>query len=260
MKKMFTLISVFAALSPLAFADTNPTDPTTTALTVPAEKPKETTAEVDHYPWTKNISGNAAFVTNYVFRGVSQSHNLPAAQAGLTYTFPIGLYLSLWGSSVRFTDSTAFVEIDTVIGYHNTIGEDFAYDLSVARYNYPGEKIFNYNEFIALLSYFIVQASFGYSADVFATHQTGIYTSLGINYDIPERYFFNLSNVNLLATMGHYSLPRAAGNSYNDYSIQLAKTFNMYKFSVQWTNTDGRQHIAPYNSAQIIGQIAANFA
>ncbi len=38
MNKMLHFISVCAGLSPLAFADTNPTDPTGTELTVPADK------------------------------------------------------------------------------------------------------------------------------------------------------------------------------------------------------------------------------
>ncbi len=45
-----------------------------------------------------------------------------------------------------------------------------------------------------------------YSANVYGFHQTCVYFNIGINYDIPQRYIFNLCNVNLLATAGHYSL------------------------------------------------------
>lgn len=214
--------------------------------------------EADPYPLQKNLSGNLAFVTNYVFRGVSQSHNLPAVQGGLTYSTSYNFYGNLWGSNVRFTDTNASVEFDTIVGYRNTYGDDFAYDLNVARYNYAGARDLNYNEFNSVFNFKFIQFGVSYSANVYNTHQSGTYYIGGINYDVPAKWIGGVCDVNLLALMGHYSLPRAAGNSYNDYNVTLSKAFNKYHLAAQWTNTDGRQHNAPYDSQQIIGMLSVD--
>lgn len=228
-------------------------------LTTPAFAGEDTSkTAADPYPLQKNISGTLAFVSNYVFRGVSQTRNLPALQGGLTYTTPYNFYGNLWGSNVRFEDTSATLEFDTILGYRNTYGDDFAYDLNLARYNYPGARYLNYNEANGIFNFKFIQFGVSYSANVYNVHQSGTYYTGGINYDIPSQWIGGVCDVNLLALIGHYSLPRAAGNSYNDYNVTVSKSFNKYHLAVQWTNTDGRQHNAPYDSQQIIGQLSVD--
>jgi uncharacterized protein (TIGR02001 family) len=264
MKKVFCLLSLCAVISPLTYAAKVPNAGTKGNQELVVTPASGTTADVkpDEYPLLKNVSGTMALVTNYMFRGVSQTKNLPAVQGGLTYTFPINLYLNVWAANTNFPSNagtTATVEVDTLIGYRNTYGDNFSYDLNVARYNYPGARSSNYNEINTLFNYYFIQAGVSYSANVYNIHQGGTYYTAGINYDIPTKYIFGLCNVNVLAMMGHYSLPRAAGNSYKDYNFQLSKTFNNYMLAVQWTFNNGRQNYAPYDEHQVIGQIAASF-
>lgn len=210
--------------------------------------------------WLDNMSGTYDITSNYVFRGVSQSANLPAVQGGLTYSFPVGLYLNVWGSNVKFTGTDATVEIDTIAGWRGEVGENFRYDINVDRYNYPGTASLNYNELIGVFGYRVLQFTFGYSANAYNTHQTGTYYNLALNFDIPPRYFFKLEDVSLGAATGHYSLPRAAGNSYNDYSISLNKKLNdTYTLMAQWTSTNHKQKIAPYDDSHLLGMLTANF-
>src|SRR3990167_4439710 len=110
--------------------------------------------------WLDNLSGTFDFTTNYVFRGISQTENLPAVQGGLTYGFPWGLYANVWGSNVKFSDplgNAATVEFDTIAGIHNEIGSYFSYDINLARYNYPRARGSNYNELNTLWNYWIFQ-------------------------------------------------------------------------------------------------------
>ncbi|HTM63313.1 MAG TPA: TorF family putative porin [Gammaproteobacteria bacterium] len=271
MKKALALLSVCTMFTPSVFADSGSEpvkkDPSQTANAAASHSSASATDssltnDDAKYPWLKNLSGNLTFVTNYVFRGISQSSNLPATQGSLTYTFPINIYLNIWGSNVKFLDShgkNATVELDTIIGYHNTYGDNFSYDLSFARYNYSGARFANYNEFNAVASYYFIQLTLGYSADVFNTHQTGTYYNGGINYDIPSTWIYGVCDVNFLATLGHYSLPVAAGNSYNDYNIQVTKGFKNYKVAAQWTSTNGRQHNSPLDGSQLIAQLGVDF-
>lgn len=266
MKKAFIIASSICILSnPLLSANATTTDVTaknvkTGTTTVPAEDPAKKLSEKDQYAWLDAFTATFDLTTNYVFRGISQTENLPAAQGGLTYTSPFGLYLSLWGSNVKFVDTDATIELDTIAGYSNTIGEHFTYDINYARYNYPSATNLEYNELNTLFNYYFLQAGISYSANVYNSHKSGTYYSGGINYDIPPAYIFNLENMNILALIGHYSLPKAAGNSYDDYNVALSKKIKQYTLTAQWTGTNGKAHNPPYDSDQIIGTVTVDFS
>src|SRR5690606_34512208 len=44
------------------------------------------------------LTWSVAAVSDYVWRGVSQSDEEPTVQAGLTWTAPVGVYVGVWGS------------------------------------------------------------------------------------------------------------------------------------------------------------------
>lgn len=257
MKKALTLASIFLALSPLAVyaaADSS------ADVGTPSDQSKSpATTNEDKFPGIDQLSGTFDVTSNYIFRGISQSSNYPAFQGGLTYSLPFGFYVNTWGSNVSFTGTKASVELDTVAGIAGDIKDDLSYNLSYSRYNYPGAQYLAYNELIGVLNYKFLQATIGYSANIYATHKSGIYYNAGINYDVPAKYVFNIEDINFQALFGHDSLPRAAGNSYNDYLVSISKTIKAYTFTIAWTDTNGRQHNPPYDGSQFIGTIAAAF-
>ena len=211
-----------------------------------------------------NISGEFDLTSNYMDRGISQTQNLPAIQGGLTYSFPIGLYFNAWGSNVKFIDpkrSEATVEVDTIGGWRGSFwNNNISYDINFDRYNYPQARSANYNELNTLWTYKILQVGISYSANAYNFHKSGTYYNGTLTFGIPPRYVFNLTDVNFQIETGHYSLCRAAGNSYNDYSLTLNKKINStFIITAQWTNTNGRQHFAPYDSSQLLGMITAVF-
>lgn len=225
-----------------------------------AEENDPTTKKQETFHWLDGLSGNFALTSNYVFRGISQTENLPAIQGSLTYLLPVGLYVSVWGSNVKFTGTDATVELDTIAGYRSSIGEDFSLDINFARYNYPSARELNYNEINSVFIYKILQFGFSYSGNEYNSHDVGTYYNGGINYNIPSQYIFNIEDVNLLALLGYSNLSRAAGGSYSDYNIALSKKINeVYTLMVQWTGTNGGQHNPPYDSNHLIGTLTANF-
>ena len=83
-----------------------------------------------------SVSGTAAFVTDYRFRGISYSDLDPAVQASITLTTKPGFFFSAWGSSIAdFNGST--VEVDLTAGWS---GELVGLNTSagVIYYTYPG--------------------------------------------------------------------------------------------------------------------------
>lgn len=91
------------------------------------------------------FTANVGVVSDYVFRGISQTKGKPAIQGGFDYSHSSGLYAGTWLSSISWVgDAQARsvpTEIDLYAGFKNSIGStDFGYDVGVISYNYPGSK------------------------------------------------------------------------------------------------------------------------
>jgi len=96
------------------------------------------------------ITGSAAIVSQYRFRGISQSDNKPAVQAAITVSHSSGFYISTWGSSASAGSSAVNIggtEIDVYGGYTHAIGDSgVTFDGGVYGYLYPGATLGNYYE------------------------------------------------------------------------------------------------------------------
>ncbi len=96
-----------------------------------------------------SLSGNAAIVSDYRFRGYSQTDFRPAVQLGFDLTHSSGFYLGNWNSNVSdfvFTDGN--LEMDFYGGWKGDVGGGFTLDAGVLHYYYPGSsspKGGNYN-------------------------------------------------------------------------------------------------------------------
>lgn len=85
------------------------------------------------------VAGNLGFVTDYRFRGISQTFKQAAVQGGIDYSHSSGFYLGTWGSNVsglQYPNGSA-LELDVYGGYKFPVGP-MTLDLGVLRYWYPG--------------------------------------------------------------------------------------------------------------------------
>jgi uncharacterized protein (TIGR02001 family) len=85
------------------------------------------------------VSGSATLATDYRFRGVSQSDNNGAVQAGFSVAHNSGFYVGAWGSNLAGwgTFGGANVELDLYGGVKLPVGEG-TLDVGVTWYMYPG--------------------------------------------------------------------------------------------------------------------------
>lgn len=89
--------------------------------------------------WT--ATGNIGFVSDYYFRGISQTWHRPAMQGGMDITHSSGFYGGIWGSNVTpNTYPDANVEIDVYGGYNGSIPavEGLGWTVGLYSYLYPG--------------------------------------------------------------------------------------------------------------------------
>lgn len=103
------------------------------ALSVPAYAQDEPASPI-------TVSGSVAVVSDYRFRGVSQSDEEIAVQGGITVSHESGLYVGTWGSNLSGwgTFGGANLELDVFGGYKLPLAEGTTLDVGVTWYMYPG--------------------------------------------------------------------------------------------------------------------------
>lgn len=85
------------------------------------------------------VSGSVGLVTDYRYRGVSQSDEKMAIQGGLTVTHESGLYAGVWASNLAGwgTFGGSNTELDVIGGFKKTFG-GATIDVGLTWYMYPG--------------------------------------------------------------------------------------------------------------------------
>lgn len=89
-----------------------------------------------------SFSYNVGAVSNYLFRGISQTHGNPAIQGGVDYAHSSGLYAGIWASNITWVkqwQGSGSTELDLYGGFKNAINDDWSYDLGLIHYHYPGQ-------------------------------------------------------------------------------------------------------------------------
>ena len=170
------------------------------------------------------LSFNAGVVSDYRYRGISQSRLEPAVQGGFDYADKSGFYVGAWGSSIKWVKDgggNANVEIDLYGGYKGAVG-GAAYDVGFLRYEYPSNNLStnaNTNEVYGALTFGPVTAKYSHAiSNLFgiANSKNSYYLDLSANYDLGDGY-------TLTPHVGYQSVNNNSAYSYTDYALTLGK-------------------------------------
>jgi len=191
------------------------------------------------------ISANLAIASNYVWRGMTQSHNSPAVQGGLDLGYK-GFYLGTWGSNVQFGDTNNNLEADFYAGYAGSI-DGFGYDLGYIYYAYPNESdAFNFDEAYIGLSYdfngFGVNGKYSFGLDT--ENDTTDYWEVGASAGLPM-------DMTLAASYGDYD------EVGTNYIVSISKTFG--KFDIALAYTDFEAEVGDAEEDHIVATLSTSF-
>ena len=177
------------------------------------------------------LSANAAVVSDYRFRGISQTFKKPALQGGADYAHGSGAYIGTWASMVDddFLTDTHGVELDIYGGYKFPLGAGWTGDVGLLQYLYPGESMWNTTELYlgASWEWFSVKYSHSISKKTFGfTDSRGSgYLEVNATYPLAE-------GLNLVGHLGYSNFKNGSGNGSIDYSdYKLGVTYDWVGFT-----------------------------
>lgn len=161
------------------------------------------------------ITGNAGLVSDYRFRGISQTQGGAALQGGVDYAHKSGFYIGNWNSSVSSDIYTngAGLESDIYGGYKAKFG-GVTLDVGALSYKYSGAKAFNTDEVYAGAGIGPVSAkvSHTYSSKYFNTAN-----AKGTKY-YEVNFAQAISKVTVVAHAGRTDVANQTNGDYNDYN------------------------------------------
>jgi len=188
-----------------------------------------------------DASANVGFVSDYAFRGISQSDEGIALQGGFDVEHDIGLYAGVWGSNIDFnTDDNADIEVDLYAGYSNSVGK-FSYDVGAIYYAYPGAdtaRDYDFYEIALAAGYDFdvaeVTASINYSPDYFNESGDAQYYALSASAPLPREF-------SLSAHVGRQDIDdndTFGVPDYTDWSIGVGYAIEGFDLSLTYVDTD----------------------
>lgn len=216
------------------------------------------------------ISGNVSLVSDYAFRGVSQTDEQMAIQGGLDYAHESGFYVGTWASNV---DSTFFggardpqIELDLYAGYAGELANGIGFDVGVLRYEYPSSSWgpgsdpdnADTTELYVSGSMAGFSVSFNYTDELafLGTKESGYYLAAGYEMDLPQDFG--------LALHVGYSDGDAFDNGTNaaladavlDWSIGISKSIAGVDLGLTYVDSDGDDVYFAGTTTKAFGDLA----
>ena len=195
------------------------------------------------------LSFNVGAVSDYRYRGLSQSRLKPALQGGADFALKSGFYAGAWGSSIKWVKDSAGdapVEIDLYGGYNGTMSS-VAYDVGVLTYRYPSHDLPispNTTEIYAAGT--IGPATLKYSHAVtnlfgFSDSKNSYYLDLSAAFDLGSGW-------SMTPHIGYQKVKNNDDFSYTDYALTLGKDFGnglSASVAIVGTDVDHTHYVSP---------------
>jgi uncharacterized protein (TIGR02001 family) len=202
------------------------------------------------------INGGATLVSDYRFRGVSQTDRHFAIQGTITVSHKSGFYISTWGSSIDdYVANGSDQEIDLIAGFKHSFGK-VTVDGGFLYYYYPGSG-HNYNSDFAE-PYISASGAIGpVNAKLglaYAPEQRALACGCGHSKEDNLYVYGELSggiphtSITLTSHVGYTngrSLLSLGASHYWDWNIGATYTWKALTFGVSYVDTSFKKHGSP---------------
>lgn len=191
------------------------------------------------------ITAYVAGVTDYVFRGISQTDEDPTVQGAVDLTYGI-FYAGVWSSGINFNDipEGTNVEVDFYAGV-KPVWRGITFDLGVVYYYYPGA-----DDDAAEVDYWEIK--FGASKEIWTGLTLGatVYYSPDYSGELGDEWTFEGSATKTLGkwrgidfaasgAVGYVDFEKDSGlEDYTYWNVGLTATKGAYSLDVRYWDTN----------------------
>lgn len=196
------------------------------------------------------VSFNVAAISDYRYRGISQTRLKPALQGGVDYVNnPTGLYVGAWASTIKWIKDAGGdgnVELDIYAGKRGQVSAEVAYDVGVLTYVYASNALpvsANTTEIYGQLGYGPAYLKYSHATTNlfgFADSKNSGYVDFGANLDAGEGWVVNLH-------AGHQDVKHNDAASYTDWKLGVTKDFGVVTGALAVIGTNAQE--SAYTSA-----------
>jgi len=195
------------------------------------------------------VAYNATLISDYRYRGISQTRLQPALQGGADYTHnPSGLYAGTWLSTIKWTKDAGGggdIEWDLYAGKRGQVLDGVSYDVGVLGYVYPSNGLKNVPGFAdADTAEIYGQLGYGPAYAKYSLALTNLfgfvdsrhsgYLDLGANVDLGGGLTLNLH-------AGRQRVLHNEASSYTDYKVGLTRDFGVATLALAYVGTNAGQ-------------------
>jgi uncharacterized protein (TIGR02001 family) len=189
------------------------------------------------------VTASVTLVSDYVFRGISQTDGGAAIQGSFDWSSDI-FYAGVWASNVNFgaTEATelASMELDAYVGITPTTGP-ISWDLSLVGYFYPngddeiaGGELDYYEGIVGasmnLTEQFSIGAQFAYTPDYFGETGDGTYWEINGGFAINDA-------TSISAAYGVQDIDFAP-DSYSTWNIGIEHAMHGFTLGAMYSDTE----------------------
>ena len=198
------------------------------------------------------LSYNVGVISEYRYRGISQTRFKPALQGGADFAHKSGFYLGTWASTIKWIrDAGATkgsVELDLYGGFKGEIAKDVAFDVGYLRYQYvsntlrnvPGFANANTDEIYGAVTFGPATLKYSHSLSNlfgFVDSKNSGYLDLTGTFDLGNGW-------SVAPHIGHQRVAHTSSASYTDYAVTVAKDFgNGFSASAAVVGTDANKSV-----------------
>ncbi len=214
----------------------------TAAVSLPAFAADEPAAAA---PAASPLTFNISLISDYRYRGISQTRLKPALQGGADFDFGNGFYMGTWASTIKWIKDgggDSDVEIDLYGGYKTEISPGLTLDVGLLQYIYPSHKLATSPDTLEVygaLTFGPVTAKYSHST----SNLFGFSDSKGSSYFDVSASFDIGNGFTLVPHIGHQTVKRSSLYSYTDYSVGVTKDYAGFTFGGAIVGTDTKEYV-----------------
>lgn len=211
----------------------------------------------------QELHGYLTLVSDYVFRGASQSNGDPTVQAGIDYLDPSGVFVGVFVARTDFPENPfgsnpGSIQLDAYLGFSHAAGIDWSWDIAALRHEFPDSQVFDYsyNELAVNLHFRdVLRLGATVSDDAAAGGSSGWTAEIELRQPLGDRF-------QVSGALGHYEFARTDWSDYLYWDLGVSATVARLTFDIRYfdMNSDRAGFAGPQlTGARLVGSVSVGF-